>query len=202
MLANLEVLAVTNAGISGPLPLEYADYLAMQKVATRAATAAATAAARAAATAERSRRAASFPSGTSFGKNSTLDADADRAQRMRAAKDYSRAQQRAALAQRVAQAVQAAAGNATGRGASGLGMLKLRQLLLNGNNLSGSLPVQYAQMRDLQVREDGQPCMQLLCGGWAVVMAGFFNHDCTNVWNKLCPMLRAGIAKVADITPP
>ncbi|WIA11335.1 hypothetical protein OEZ85_011458 [Tetradesmus obliquus] len=45
----------------------------------------------------------------------------------------------------------AAAGNATGRGASGLGMLKLRQLLLNGNNLSGSLPVQYAQMRDLQV---------------------------------------------------
>lgn len=71
---------------------------------------------------------------------------------MRATTDYIAAQRKAAVAQKVAQAVQAAARSATmGVDAAGLGMLKLRQLVLNGNSLSGSLPAKYAHMIDLQV---------------------------------------------------
>lgn len=157
MLTNLEVLSVTSTYITGPLPSEYADYMAVRKVAVRAAAAAAAAATRARAAAERSKRALGHPV-TRSSDNSSLDADTYRAQRTRAVTYFNTAQRRAAVAQKVAQAVQAAASNGTrGRSSSGLGMLKLRQLLLNDNKLSGSLPVQYAQMRDLQVRGMSQP---------------------------------------------
>ncbi|WIA11339.1 hypothetical protein OEZ85_011462 [Tetradesmus obliquus] len=151
LLAELEVLAVTNAGISGPLPPEYADVYGAQQVAASAAAATTAATATAAGAVQHTRGAYGSLTPRSSGVSSSNEEEG-RAQRMRAVKDYIAAQRKAAVAQNVAQAVQAAARSVTmGVDVAGLGMLKLRQLALNGNSLSGSLPAKYAHMTDLQV---------------------------------------------------
>jgi hypothetical protein len=154
MLTNLEVLAVTNASISGPLPPEYANFLSARQAAAKAVAVTKQAAVRGAVRVMDSKRAASLLLSGNPGNSNYLE-EAGKAQRLQAVGRYKSAQHKAALAQRVADAVQAAAAasNATkGRSARGIGMLKLRQLILEGNSVSGTLPAQYAQMRELQVR--------------------------------------------------
>jgi hypothetical protein len=125
-------------------------------VAATASAAAAAAAAKAAAITEDYNRAVSLSS-TRAAKNASIveESSGGRAQRARAARQYSKAQ-RALTEKRVAEAVQNAAGSVApaAKTTAVIGMLKLRQLLVSGNKLSGSLPVAYSQMQELQVSGD------------------------------------------------
>jgi hypothetical protein len=153
MLTNLEVLAVTGAGLTGPLPTEYANFLGTKAVAAAASATAAAAAARA----DEYNSAESLSSAYGVGIASVVEeSSGGRAQRVGPVGTYSKAQQQAVTDRRVAEAVQNAAGSVSpaGKPVAVIGMLKLRQLLLSGNKLTGSLPVVYAQMQELQVRGD------------------------------------------------
>jgi hypothetical protein len=159
MLTNLEVLAMTGAGLTGPLPTEYANFLGAKAVAATAAADAAEAAARAASVTEQYKRAASFSYPRAARNVSTEnESSGGRNQRLGAVRQYTKAYARAVTTRRVAEAVQDAASPVTPAATTTavIGMLKLRQLLLNGNSLSGSLPVAYSQMRELQVSGDTQ----------------------------------------------
>lgn len=156
ILKNLKVLQVTGSGLTGQLPAEYADPLAMQRVRAVAVAAAQATAAKATvdvtvaeATVTQLLSGESGPA-KRFSTSRQNNASANPLL-LQALKKYTDARQRLSAANRVYTAVADAVASISSSGVAALGLMQLQKLLLSDNQLSGQLPAKYANLEQLQV---------------------------------------------------